>query len=280
MLLEFLEVLIKYTGGYFSPNALQRLIRAISFLCAAHSTYPDWMENNLPMPASDPSSELFAFKLLKDLIWAAVARTESVESIQFLPESQSWSDDFLKFDIKIDNNNHDGNEENENENEKENEYENESNSEATKIVRNICCDFIDDIIDSVEIAKISEIVLLNISRANTLPTSNKFWHQILMSSKKLFSHTEYRNAFMILAALCKMARLEIREGAQKARDMGNKLISLEAIVELCANASDYLATSKVMGYQIRRLVVPCILSNISYAFSDTRIFSKVILLLQ
>jgi hypothetical protein len=265
MLLEFLEVLIKYTGGYFSPNALQRLIRAISFLCAAHSTYPDWMENNLPMPASDPSSELFAFKLLKDLIWAVVARTESVESIQFLPESQSWSDDLLKFDIKIDNNNND---------------DNENENEATKIVQNLCCDFIDDIIDSVEIAKISEIVLLNISRANTLPTSNKFWHQILMSSKKLFPHTEYRNVFLILAALCKMARLEIREGTQKARDMGNKLISLEAIVELCANASDYLATSKVMGYQIRRLVVPCILSNVSYAFSDTRIFSKVIFFLQ
>ena len=59
-----------------------------------------------------------------------------------------------------------------------------------------------------------------------------------------------------------------------ARDLGYKLIALDAIAEFCMNASEALTTSKVYGYLVRRLVVPCVLFNITYAFRDTRIFSK------
>lgn len=34
--------------------------------------------------------------------------------------------------------------------------------------------------------------------------------------------------------------------------------------------------SKIMGYLIRRLVVPCLLHNVAYALSDHRVFSKIL----
>ena len=40
------------------------------------------------MPAKDANSELFAFKILKDLIWAVVARAGSSEVAVALPENR------------------------------------------------------------------------------------------------------------------------------------------------------------------------------------------------
>ena len=61
-----------------------------------------------------------------------------------------------------------------------------------------------------------------------------------------------------------------------ARDLGSKLLALDGLYEFCASAGEKMVLSKVVGYQIRRLVVPCLLSNLQYAIYDHRIFSKVI----
>jgi hypothetical protein len=60
------------------------------------------------------------------------------------------------------------------------------------------------------------------------------------------------------------------------RDIGSKLVALEAINEYCLSTGEKLRTSKIMGYQIRRIVIPCLLHNVSYAMNDHRIFAKIL----
>ena len=265
-MLSFIESLIRFTGGYLSSNAMQRIVRTLFFLCACHSSFPVSPENVLQIPVQDEDTELFSFKILKDLIWAVVYRTENAGPAQFLPDLLvHWSSGELSLPINVST-----------------DAQAQLDvpvkllqDESYDIARDLTFELIDDIIDTVEISRISEFVLTLVSRVNTQPTSNKFWFKLLTFSKKLFSKVEYRNVFLILCAFCKMARMEIREGCYMERDMGTKLIAFEAIIELCGNSCTVLNSSKVMGYQIRRLVVPCILNNMDWAFKEPRIFTKV-----
>ena len=68
-------------------------------------------------------------------------------------------------------------------------------SSSEQIVKEILCEFIDDRIDSVEIAKYSEQILLSIARSNTQTMTNKYWHRISVISKKIFANVECRNTF-------------------------------------------------------------------------------------
>lgn len=256
-LLIFIESLVKISGGYLTTNAMQRIIRMLFFLCSCHSSSSDWVERGLLIPSTDEIVDLFAFKVLKDLIWAVVYRSETSGPAQFLPDTLvQWSS-------------------------KGHETGNKDSRtlEINNNIRDLVYDFIDDIIDTVEISRISEFVLMLVSRVNTQPTSNKFWFKVISFSKRLFQKIEYRNVFIILCAFCKMARMEIREGSHFNRDLGTKLLAFQAIIELCGNACTVLSSSKVMGYQIRRLVVPCILNNMDCAFQESRVFTKMLKLI-
>lgn len=252
-LLHFLRLIIKHSGGCISPLSLQRMYRTINFICSCYSTKTDWIAEGMAMPCNDPGMDITPFKVLKQLIWDTVAQVEQVEIAYFLPEVDFWDDT-----IVIPKN----------------------FSESYLEVRIIVEDMIDDVIDSVDTSRLCESVYQTISKQSFTASSITFWSQVNAFSRRLFLESVYRNAFVILCAICKQSWHQIRTTPKSAeplpRDLGSKLVALEAIYEYCNSAGEKLRTSKVMGYQIRRLVIPCLLFNVSYGLVDHKIFSKLL----
>eukprot|EP01038_Epipyxis_sp_PR26KG_P012843 gene12843-17217_t len=251
--LHLLKVIIRYSGAKLSMPSLQKLFRSISFLCSSYSTKSGWIIAGLGMPCNDPGADITPFKVFKQLISDTVSQVESVGIVDYLPDADTFPG-YRSADSAD---------------------ESESYADVLVIVE----DLVEDIIDSVETSRISESVFLLISRQTTTTTSSTFWQQINKVSKKLFSDQPNRSAFITICGICKLAWNSVRIGASGdpiSRDLGAKLIALEAITEFCLSAGEKMRWSKIMGYQIRRIVIPCLLYNVSYALVDHRIMAKVL----
>jgi len=248
-ILQFIRVFTKHSSGKLSGFVMQRLFRTLSFLCNYHSTRASWFVKGAPLPCNDDGHELLPFRIFKELIWATVVQAETVDVAHHLP-------DFL-----VDETNYSG------------------KSESFSICHNIALTLVEEIIDSVEVSRISEAAHLAISKQSSSTSSSLFWLQIGALSRRLFTEHSLRTAFIALCAICKLAWHSMRvndNGEPSTRDLGSKLLSLELINEFCAYSGERLRLSKVMGYQIRRLVVPCLLNNLPYALGDHRVFSKIL----
>lgn len=282
VLLNFLKTAIKHSGARLSSVSLQRMFRAIMFLCNLQSAKPNWMADNLSMPCNDFGQEMTPYRIMKTLIWDIVSQVETVDVAPCLPEYENSTTSEDPYSAKgwlteseralcdfISTNNTTTNSNNNN---------NNNNSVTYQDVRGIVMDFVDDIIDSVEISRHCEHVLLFISKQSVSISSNVFWQQSNQFGKKFFAESPLRSAYAILCAICKLAWNGIRltkQNEYNARELGLKLIALESIQEFLSCAGEKMRLSKVMGYQIRRLIVPCLLFNISYALVDHRIFAKL-----
>ena len=107
--LSFLETFIKFSSGVFSTSSLERITRALTFLYTCHSTTSKWIQDGLEAPAKDAKSELRAFKLLKDMIWSALARADCAPVALALPEAAnrchanrwSWSSSYPDENLEI-----------------------------------------------------------------------------------------------------------------------------------------------------------------------------------
>jgi hypothetical protein len=250
-LLEFLKIIIKHSGARLAPFSLQRIFKSVSYVCTIQATKSNWVTSGLAMPCNDPNQEITPFRVLKQLLWDTVAQVETVEIAQFLPDS-----DYFEASIELDQVTQDYIE-----------------------IRIIVEDLIDDVIDSVEVSRISEVVMQSLSKQSLTTTTSGFWHSMNSFSRKLFADTQLKSAFVTLCALCKQAWLSVRKaknGDWIPRDLGSKLVALEALMEFCNCANDRMKASKVMGYQIRRVVIPCLMFNTTYALCDHRIFSKLL----
>jgi hypothetical protein len=218
--------------------------RAINFVCNIQSTRAEWIAAGLAMPCNDPLVELSPFKVLKQLIWDIVAHVETAEVAFFLPASphEDYHDEI--FD--------------------EGAATSSKLSESYLEVRFIVEDLVDDVIDSVETSRVSEYALQFISKQSSAATSSHFWQTIDSFGSKLFSSFQHRSAYVILCATCKTAWNAIRTSANGEaipRDLGVKLIALEAITEfcLCAGQGNALVRSAfwlmaVCALQERRCV--------------------------
>lgn len=250
-LLEFLRIIIKHSGARLASFSLQRMFKAISYVCSIQATKANWIHQGASMPCNDPSLEITPFRVLKQLVWDTVAQVETAEVAQFLPDSDY-------FEASLDS---------------------ENQSPLYYDIRIIVEDLIDDVTDSVEVSRICEAVMLTISKQSLTTNASAFWHSINSFSRKLFSDAQLRSAFVTLCALAKQAWHGIRKaknGDYIPRDIGTKLVALEALMEFCFCAGEKMRISKVMGYSIRRIIVPCIMYNITYALCDHRIFSKLL----
>jgi hypothetical protein len=205
------------------------------------------------MPCNDPLVDISPFKVVKQLIWDIVAHVEAIDIAYFLPATDGIDDGYSEVSNAV--------------------------SSSFVEVRYIVEDFVDDLIDSVETSRICESALQIISKQSTVGTSLSFWQAINLFAAKLYSGFQHRSAFVILCAFCKNAWHGIRtnnKGEPVPRDLGTKLIALEAVTEFCLCAGDKMRSSKIMGYHIRRFIIPCILYNTAYALVDHRVFSKLL----
>lgn len=254
-ILHFLKIVIKHSGAKLSGLSVQKVFRTLNYLCNCYATKSDWITGGMHMPCNDPSQEVTPYKVLKQLVCDAVAQAETVDIAHLLPET-THNDFFFEDDAWMRN-----------------------ATENYIDVRFIVEDLIDDVVDSVDTARICESTLQTLSKQAFSTGSTAFWQQINLNARKLFQDTALRSPFVTLCAICKQAWHNVRtnkKGDPIPRDLGSKLVALEAITEFCHSAGEKLRASKIMGYQIRRLVVPCILFNVSYALIDHRIFSKVL----
>lgn len=139
--------------------------------------------------------------------------------------------------------------------------------------------FVEEVLDGLEMARLGEVALLTVSKQSYSTISPPFWKELHGLAYSLFEGHGYRSAFLILGATCKQAWHTVRTkhaGEPVARDVGVKLVALGALEQFCLLAGDNMRSSKVFGYQVRRIVVPCLLYNVSFAFMDHRIFSKLL----
>ena len=256
-ILQFFRVLVKHSSGRLSVHSQQKLFRCLSFLYSSYSSKSSWMAAGLPHPCADGGGDLLALKVFKELTWATVAQVETVDIAHSLPDAASDT------------------------------YDYSSSTEAFELARSFVIDLIEDVIDSLEVSRISEAAHMTIAKPSSSTTSALFWVQIGAISRKMFTENALRSAFLALCAICKLAWHGLRPSTDgsaatgtgtsqaSARDLGCKLLALETLLEFCASAGEKMTLSKVMGYQIRRLVVPCLLANLQYAMLDHRVFSKV-----
>ncbi len=255
-LLNFIRILLRHSSGKLSLFILQRLFRVLSFLISYYSSKGQWMTMGMAIPGDTTTgSDLTAFKVFRELISVVLAQIETpmVEIVHSLS------------DRLPDHYNYNG------------------KSVAYTTSRNFAFNLIEDVIDSIEISRIAELAHLAISKQSSSTASSKFWYQVNLLSKKLFNNSNstypLRLGFISLCAICKLAWHTVRTtetGEPAARDLGSKLLALEALLEFCSVAGDKMKISKVMGYQIRRLVIPTLLNNINYALQDNRVFSKIL----
>lgn len=258
-ILTFLQALIKHSGGRLSPSSLQRVFRTLSFLIHMSATRSSWMRDNLPMPLESDTGDINAFKVLRDLVWAVVAQVETAPVAHYLPD-----DTLPKATSSASSKTHD------------------TNSTATEIAHEFVLEFIEEVIDCVEVSRIAEACQLTISKQSSSTASAHFWQQVSILSKRLFTEQAHRSAFIILCATTKLAWHDIRSissGTPMPRDLGGKLLAQEALLEICLSAGEKMRVSKIMGYMIRRLVVPCILYNVQFGLKDHRVFSKIMRLI-
>lgn len=250
-ILEFLRIIIRHSGARLAPFSLQRMFKAISYVCNIQATKPNWIQSGQYMPCNDPNSEITPFRVLKQLVCDTAAQVENAEVAHFLPDSEYFETSF--------------------------DFDNCSQDYID--IRIIVEDLIDDVIDSVEVSRVCEGVMQTISKQSLTITNSAFWYSVNSFARRLFVDTQLRSSFVTLCALCKQAWLGIRKaknGDPIPRDLGSKLVALEALTEFCSSAGEKMKLSKVMGYQIRRIVVPCIMYNVPYSLCDHRIFSKLL----
>jgi hypothetical protein len=264
-ILNVLVILIKKTKGELSLITIQILIQSLSFLCNYYSSKSDWLRAGFKIPHTCIISkgsngeeilewiEISSLNVLNKLIRSILNRTENGpgDVAMYLPDTEF------------------------------NTYDYTNSSESFTLIHSFVYDFIEEVIDIVEVSHLSEESLGAISKQSTTILSTSFWQQIGKLSLRLFKEkdSDLRNAFVCLCSICKLAwsRVRVNEhGKATPRDIGGKLLALSSILEFCNNSGESLQRSKVFGYLIRRLVVPVLLNNISYSLIDSSVFSMIL----
>ena len=286
-ILEFLQVLIKHSRGRLSPMSLQRVFRALSFLLNSFSTRGAWMKEGLPMPLdSDEGGRVNAYKVLRDLVWSVVTQVETVDVAASLPDDppppQSQKSSSLPTLELLAAYERQALGDTAAASASSSSSSSSGSSEVYVLAHSLVLEFIEELTDSVEVSRIAESTQLAISKQSSSTSSGSFWQHINVLSRRLFSEYPNRCAFVVLCATTKLAWHDVRNissGSPMPRDLGTKVLALEALLEFLLSAGERMRVSKVMGYMVRRLVVPCILYNVQFGLKDLRVFGKIMKLI-
>ena len=246
-------------------------------MSAYASSRPTWVETGEPGPRMDNSDEILSVNILHELLWAVIAKVEDISSLDtrlrlpdkyvFTPldSSSSSSTQLLGKTNGKTNSNSNGN--------------SNSNSNSTVLMHEFVWDIVNDVIDSVETSKLAEAAYVLVSKQLYGSIQGNFWVSFKSLSMRLFSHHYMRCCFTSLCAITQLASQTINtnnDGIASPRDLGMKILALDYMYQLCSGAGEKLRLSKVFGFQVRRLVVPCILHNVAYAMTDHRVFTKLL----
>lgn len=170
------------------------------------------------------------------------------------------------------------------------------------IVDQILSSVVDDAIDHVDIANYTQLALQQVQRSGG---SELFWHDMIHScGSGLFGNDKklgeagkdiYIMIFAVMANLVKVSSGKMRANTKTAellpRDEASKLLSLELLLHFlelwsdeqeavngiaAVKSSGSARSNHTLAFSIRRMVVPCLLSNTQAALEDHKIFRRVI----
>jgi hypothetical protein len=307
-LLKFLGLVTPYAGAQLGFVTLQKIFTSLAFLCCHYAiTQPDKLEASMGSFTLDADNYddydmkdtgMPSFKLLSQLLVHTFEKVELEPLAEFLPRLVCNIDGEGCFEL--DNSSDSGS------------ISNTSvtgggaaaaaaarplslahtttltaqgelvvlseQSQNYQDVRGIVDDFVLHVLDSIEVSRLSEVAYLTISKQSYSTISPPFWKELTALASSLFAYHGSRSAFTLLGAICKQAWHTVRTkgtGEPVSRDVGVKLVALGALEQFCSLAGENVRLSKIMGYQIRRLVVPCLIYNVTFSFLDHRVFSKV-----
>jgi hypothetical protein len=260
-LLELIHLIILKSQGKLSKLSTQLIFRATLFVCSTYSSRLDWLVAGSTHPVLEDGKEIYAFFVLKQLCKSIIALAEQSPVEHFLPTTPLTGEaegqgDYYNLGYLV------------------------SYGESFLLVSDIVTQFIDEVMEAVEISKVTEVALQCTSKRNSNILSPSFWIQINEISQSLFNSYEIQNAFILLSALCKWSWMEVKYTPNgqdiSPRYLGNKLLSIEALREFCHLTGPQLRASKIMGYQVRRTIVSVIFANMQYSMSQPRIFLKLL----
>jgi hypothetical protein len=252
LLLQFIMSILKKSKGKLSQNVIRRLFVSLTTLLTFHSGLSRWLQNNHMGPCLEGGSPFEECDVLDEMITSMIAQVENekIANNIFITDSNG--------DIDVDA------------------------LGPASFCGDILCEFIDDIIDSVEACKLCDAAQGFVATQTTNVTSQYFWRKTNSIARALYSDDSNRNSFVLLCALCRLAWPVItvsEAGTISSRELGTKLLALDMLQTYCRSAGEKMTLSKVNGYQIRRIVVPCILNNISFGLREPRVFSKIMKLI-
>jgi hypothetical protein len=254
LLLDFVLSLVKKSKGKLSQGIIRRLFVSLSTLLTFHCGLSRWLANNQTGPCLDDGSPFQESGALDELIVFLVGQIENEPVVTSITAP-------VLSEIK------------------EEEFDDLNNE---PLCRAVVLEFIDDIIDSVETCKLCDTAQALVASQTTHVASNYFWTRTSSIARVMYPDDSNRNSFSLLCALCRLAwpAITVSEtGTISSRELGTKLLALDMLLTYCSHAGEKMNTSKVNGYQIRRLVVPCILNNISFALREPRVFTKIMKLI-
>lgn len=245
--LALLKTLIVKTNGSLSRMTLQNLYRALFLLSSYYSTNSYWMAAHKEMPTLDSGDPIPAVNVTHELLWAVVAKVEDVSALP--TELRMLDPDYRVAVLK-------------------------TGSETDKWVHGLLWSVIDEAIETVELSKLADAAQLLVAKQSASSLQVYFWEPIMTLAEKMFSHHYLQCAYASMCVITQMASHKMKS-LPTNRDVGVKILALDYMYQFCSGAGEQLRSSKVFGFQLRRLIVPCILGNVAYAMTDHRIFTKL-----
>ncbi|TFJ87318.1 hypothetical protein NSK_001650 [Nannochloropsis salina CCMP1776] len=154
---------------------------------------------------------------------------------------------------------------------------------AETIARSLVLDVVAAAIQFVELTKATQRAVDCIKRGSA-SSHESFWKELLTVSAMITRSQAEENAFLLLAAICKLASEAPRTalagtGQLVARDVAAKLLALELLSTLLKKAGERFQSSPLFGTQVRRLVVSTLLSNVATGLQDLSVQRRVLSLI-
>lgn len=257
-----LITMVKKSKGNLSKVSTQKLFVASAFVSSAIATRSNWIPAGYDIPVQDDGRDMPAFILINELISQVCSLCELSGVEHNLPEinldPNSPFSNCYHLDHLL------------------------SQGESSVLVCEIVTAMIDDVMDTLETSKITEVSLLTVSKKSSSMNTQNFWVHLNSIAKQLFVSYDVQTSFMLLGGLCKYSWLPMKSaetGESLPRHLGTKLVGIECLRKFCKSCGPKLRISKIMGYQVRRLVISCISDNMKYALVVPRIFSKLLKLM-
>ena len=288
-LLKFLGLVTPYCGSTLSLHSLQKIFSAVAFLCNHYAiTQPSLLEASLGTFTLDAdnfddydmkNTGMPSFKLLAQLITDTFEKIEAEEVADHLPCPHGVGGLDLDDSCSVTSSSVGLQCSTQGSAASLNSLGMALQSPVQTCVREVVEDFVAEVLDGLEVSRLTEVALLTMSKQSYSTISPPFWKELHALANSLFEGHGYRSAFILLGAMCKQAWHNVRtknDGEPVTRDVGVKLVALGTLEQFFLLAGEQLRSSKIFGQQVRRIVIPCLLYNVSFAFMDHRIFSKLL----